>query len=122
MSSDSEDPVDLPDDGGDDLFGDDDGGDDAASQSDRGRALSDRDLASDQGDDYGGVIDDDGGSPQTRNKVVMSVPMYRHRIPKAKDGQVSGHLSDCWKMRNKDLTFPLLAAITTSPPVPEMEP
>lgn len=93
MSSDSEDPVDLPDEGGDDLFGDDDGGDDAASKSDRGRALSDRDLASDQGDDYGGVIDDDGGSPQTRNKVVMSVPMYRHRIPKAKDGQVSCHLS-----------------------------
>lgn len=89
MSSDSEGIIELPDDGVDDLFGDDPTGGDAASQqSDDERVLSDRDLASDQGEDYGGHGYEDGGSPQVRNKVVMSVDMYRHRIPKGKNGQV----------------------------------
>lgn len=88
MSSDSEDhAADLPDEGGDDLFGDE-GGDDALSQSDHGRALSDHELASDRGDDYGGLHDEDDEPPEMRNKVVMSIPMYRHRIPKSKNGQV----------------------------------
>ncbi|KAH8905466.1 hypothetical protein BR93DRAFT_929722 [Coniochaeta sp. PMI_546] len=92
--SDSEELIeDLPD-AGDDLFGDGDGDDnldDVLSQSDRGgHALSDRDLASDHGDrrnDYDDELRDDD-EPAHREEQVMTVPMYRHRIPKSTDNQL----------------------------------
>ena len=94
--SDSEELIDDLPDAGDDLFGDGDGDDnldEILSQSDRGgRALSDGDLASDRGDRRNDYDDDDmqeDDEPAHRNEVVMSVPMYRHRVPKPSDGQVS---------------------------------
>lgn len=94
MSSDSDDPViDQPDEeGGDDLFGDGGSGgsgDEAISQADEELAFKERKLAEDRTDDYRMI---DGGYDDefdVREKVVMSIPMYRHRIPKSKDGQVS---------------------------------
>lgn len=93
--SDSEELIDDLPDAGDDLFGDGDGDDnldDVLSQSVRGgRALSDRDLASDHGDrrnDYDDELRDDD-EPAHREEQVMTVPMYRHRIPKSTDNQVS---------------------------------
>jgi RNA polymerase-associated protein LEO1 len=92
--SDSEDPINLPDEAGDDLFGDGDDNnlDEVLSQSpksDRGRALSDGDLASDRGRGYGDDLPEDrDDQEQTREQVVMTVPMYRHRIPKSKGNQV----------------------------------
>jgi RNA polymerase-associated protein LEO1 len=85
--SDSDEPVDVPDEGGDDLFGDEEI-DEVLSQSDRGRAISDNELASDPEDGYGRMRDDEEEAPQVKDKVVMSISMYRHRIPKSKDGQV----------------------------------
>ncbi|RYP74408.1 hypothetical protein DL771_003075 [Monosporascus sp. 5C6A] len=91
--SDSEDPIDLPDEGGDDLFGDADDG----AQSDQERVLSDRDLASDHDDDGQGRQDGlgpDGVDEEENDQVIekqiniMSVPMYRHRTPKTKDGSL----------------------------------
>ena len=88
--SDSEDPVDLPEEGGDDLFGDGGGDDDdVLSQSDKGRSPGDNDALSDHGGGYGELLEEDYETPQVKNKVVMSIPMYRHRIPRSKDGQVS---------------------------------
>jgi RNA polymerase-associated protein LEO1 len=93
--SDSEELIDDLPDAGDDLFGDGDGDDnldDVLSQSDRGEgALSDRDLASDHGDrrnDYDDELREDD-EPAHREEQVMTVPMYRHRIPKSSDNQVS---------------------------------
>ncbi|KAK3337221.1 Leo1-like protein-domain-containing protein [Cercophora scortea] len=86
--SDSEDLVEIPEDGGDDLFGDD-GGDDDNPLSEVENALSDRDLDSDRDDDDedGRHRGRDGHAPQEyREKLVQAVPMYRHRIPKSKDG------------------------------------
>ncbi|KAH8675479.1 Leo1-like protein-domain-containing protein [Xylariales sp. PMI_506] len=85
--SDSEDPVDLPDDGVDDLFGD---GDDANDASDNERVLSDEDLASEKDgrerydrDDVDMDQDDDA---VVKDRLIMNIQMYRHRTPKTKDG------------------------------------
>ncbi|KAL1879921.1 hypothetical protein VTK73DRAFT_6617 [Phialemonium thermophilum] len=90
--SDSEDSVDLPEEGGDDLFGDGGGGgggEDVQSDfDDEKRALSDRELASERGEEDDVMHFDDDEPPQVRDRVVMSIPMYRHRIPKSKDGQL----------------------------------
>lgn len=85
--SDSEDPIDNIDDGGDDLFGDDDGDQPLSEVED---APSDRDLASDRDEDeareqqYGG----DEEPLEFTNKTTQEVPMYRHRIPKSEDDSV----------------------------------
>ncbi|KAM5355853.1 hypothetical protein ACJ41O_002499 [Fusarium nematophilum] len=84
--SDSEDPIDPLDEGGDDLFGDE--GDDDASPP-KERVLDDDDLASDpEGDSYARYRNDDDEQVQheTRDRVVMGVKTYRHRVPKPKDG------------------------------------
>ncbi|KAK3995374.1 hypothetical protein QBC44DRAFT_320229 [Cladorrhinum sp. PSN332] len=87
--SDSEDPIDIADEGGDDLFGDEDV-DDAGSPADN--APSDRDIASDrEDDDAGGRTQgnyDDGEEQDLPDLVVTDVPLYRHRIPKSKDGSL----------------------------------
>ncbi|KAK4240024.1 hypothetical protein C8A03DRAFT_42401 [Achaetomium macrosporum] len=82
--SDSEEPIDIPDEGGDDLFGDED--DDAISQKET--VLSDRELASDREDDEADARDreDDEEPQQFREQLVAEVPLYRHRIPRSKDG------------------------------------
>ncbi|RMJ13197.1 hypothetical protein CDV36_007143 [Fusarium kuroshium] len=84
--SDSEDPIDPIDESGDDLFGDE-GDEDVASTKER--VLDDDDLASDpEGDSYARYRNDDDDQMQfqTRDRVVMGVKTYRHRIPKPKDG------------------------------------
>lgn len=84
--SDSEDPIDIPDDGGDDLFGDED---DALSEVEK--AVSDRELASDKEDNELDARrhDDDEEPREFREKLVAEVPLYRHRTPRSKDGGVS---------------------------------
>lgn len=91
--SDSDDLVDLPDDGGDDLFGDADEG----AQSDAERMLSDHDLPSEHDGDTQGARDgmgqdeaddDDNDNQMTEQRFVLPVPMYRHKTPKSKDGSV----------------------------------
>lgn len=86
--SDSEDPIDLADEGGDDLFGDDD----AELKSDRGRYLSDNELASDRGavEQDGMDYDDDdvAQTQQTKDEIVMDIALSRHRKPKVKNGTV----------------------------------
>lgn len=88
--SESEDPVDIPDDGADDLFGD---GDEAVSDADN--AVSDREAASEKDDDEADARihddhdEDDEGPRHFREKLVSEVPLYRHRIPRSKDGGVS---------------------------------
>ncbi|KAL2154875.1 hypothetical protein VTH82DRAFT_3551 [Thermothelomyces myriococcoides] len=85
--SESEDPVDIPDDGADDLFGD---GDEAVSDADN--AVSDREAASEKDDDEADARihddhdEDDEGPRHFREKLVSEVPLYRHRIPRSKDG------------------------------------
>ncbi|ORY66260.1 Leo1-like protein-domain-containing protein [Pseudomassariella vexata] len=82
--SDSEDPLDLEA-GGDDLFGD--GDDDNELQSDHGRVLSDGDLASDAED--GGHNRDDNTAmegAEIKDKLVLETQLYRHRMPKSRDG------------------------------------
>ncbi|KAF4461356.1 Leo1 [Fusarium albosuccineum] len=86
--SDSEDPIDPldeVDEGGDDLFGDE-GDEEVASTKER--VLDDDELASDpEGDNYARYRnDDDEQQFQTRDRVVMGVKTYRHRVPKPKDG------------------------------------
>jgi RNA polymerase-associated protein LEO1 len=94
--SDSEDPIDPLDEGGDDLFGDE-GDDEIASPKER--VLDDDDLASDpEGDTYARYRDDDQAQPEVKDRVVMAVQTYRHRIPKPKDGAVSlpaSHSTTC---------------------------
>lgn len=92
--SDSDDIIDLPEDGGDDLFGDADDG----AQSEEERVLSDRELASEHDGDSQGAHDDigqgghgdeeDNDNEMTEQRFVLPVPMYRHKIPKSKDGSV----------------------------------
>lgn len=97
--SDSEDPIDIADEGGDDLFGDE-GDDDAMSEIEK--AVSDRDVASDREDDDVDARrhDDDGEQPhQYREKFVTEVPLYRHRTPRSKDGSVS---RDCLPVPSVD--------------------
>jgi RNA polymerase-associated protein LEO1 len=100
--SDSEELIDDLPDAGDDLFGDGDGDDnldDVLSQSGRGgHALSDGDLASDHGgqrNDYDDEMREDD-EPVHRNETIMSVPMYRHRVPKPADGQVRAICHACF--------------------------
>ncbi|KAL2130098.1 hypothetical protein VTI74DRAFT_6899 [Chaetomium olivicolor] len=85
--SDSEDPIDIVDEGGDDLFGD---GDDDNALSETGNVLSDRDLASERDDDDLDARrrDEDEEPPEFREKLVAEVPLYRHRIPRSKDGSL----------------------------------
>ncbi|PHH90046.1 hypothetical protein CDD83_4647 [Cordyceps sp. RAO-2017] len=86
--SDSEDPLDAVDEGGEDLFGDE-GDDDAASPAPR--VLRDDELASDPDEDLDArhLDDDDDAPPQeTRDKVVIEQPTFRHRIPKPSDGML----------------------------------
>lgn len=87
--SDSEDPIDIPEDGGDDLFGD--GGDDAPSEAEKN--VSEQEQASERGEDEEGdahARDSDEEAGDVRDKLVAEVPLYRHRIPRSKDGSVSG--------------------------------
>ncbi|RWA08328.1 hypothetical protein EKO27_g6781 [Xylaria grammica] len=84
--SDSEEPVDLADEGGDDLFGDDE----PEPKSDRERYLSDNELASDKDAvEHDGIDYDDDEAMQTQQtkvEVVLDVPLNRHRMPKIKNG------------------------------------
>ncbi|KAK7226206.1 hypothetical protein V2G26_014209 [Clonostachys chloroleuca] len=86
--SDSEDPIDPIDEGGDDLFGDDDDGD--VIESPKERVLDDDDLASDpEGETYNRYRDDDDTRQQdevTRETMIADVTAYRHPIPKPSDG------------------------------------
>ncbi|KAH9902082.1 Leo1-like protein-domain-containing protein [Xylariomycetidae sp. FL2044] len=91
--SDSEDPVDLADEGGDDLFGDED---DAAPSpgSEKARQLSDGDLASDHDADEtrGRAYDDDdvdmADGQQVKEKIIMDMPVFRHRAPRTSNGRL----------------------------------
>lgn len=75
------DPIDPVDDGGeDDLFGDDDAG--------AGEVASENELASDRDDDQDGEERADERH-HIKEKVVMGLPLFRHRIPKPQDGMVS---------------------------------
>ncbi len=89
--SDSEDPIDIADEGGDDLFGDE-GDDDALS--DIGKAMSDQEPASDREDDDQDARrrDDEEEHREFRDKLVTEVPLYRHRTPRSKEGGVSRSL------------------------------
>lgn len=85
--SDSEDPIDFGDEGGDDLFGDEE----PEPKSDRERYLSDNELASDRdGPERDGVDhdDDDETMQQTKEEIVMDIALSRHRMPKLKNGTV----------------------------------
>ncbi len=86
--SDSEDPIDIADEGGDDLFGDE-GDEDALSEIEK--AMSDQELASDREDDEPEARrrDDEEEPREFREKLVTEVPLYRHRTPRSKDGGVS---------------------------------
>lgn len=80
--SDSEDLVEMPEDG-DDLFG----------ESDNGDALpgSDRDAGSDNdAGDRTRAYEDDDDQPAAfhEDRVIESVEVHRHRIPKPQDGVV----------------------------------
>jgi RNA polymerase-associated protein LEO1 len=90
--SDSEDPIDpldeIDEDGGDDLFGDEGDGEEASPKA---RILDDDDLASDpDGENYGRYrdYDDDQQHQEVKDRVVMAVQAYRHRVPKPSDGAV----------------------------------
>ncbi|KAI0482851.1 Leo1-like protein-domain-containing protein [Xylariaceae sp. FL0804] len=84
--SDSDEPIELPEEGGDDLFGDEDN----APQSDQERVLSDKDLASDQDEDERSVQEDDEDTqPQViKEKRIQEIDLYRHRLPKTKNGML----------------------------------
>ncbi len=86
--SDSEDPIDLADEGGDDLFGDEDG-DDAISEIEN--LVSDHEAASDKEENEADTRrrDEDEEPREFREKLVAEVPLYRHRIPRSKEGGVS---------------------------------
>lgn len=89
-SEDPIDPIDEVDEEGDDLFGDDDGDNEPASP--KARVLDDDDLASDPDEERETRYRDDYDSQQqheTKDRVVMAVQAYRHRVPKPKDGSVS---------------------------------
>lgn len=87
--SDSDDPVDLHDEGGDDLFGD---GDEDQPGSPPAQVLSDKDLDSDAGDANAAQGYESGGeqeAPDHQDKVIAGIQLYRHRTPRTKDGMVS---------------------------------
>lgn len=87
--SDSEDPVDLHEDEGDDLFGD---GDDDQPGSPPAQVVSDNDLDSDSGhpnatQGYGSDREQEDDADH-QDKVIAGIQIYRHRTPKTKDGMV----------------------------------
>ena len=82
--SDSEDPIDVADEGGDDLFGDDD---EDRAPSENERVASDG-LASDPEDDGHRRNEQDVDDQQVRDKVIMNVQINRHRIPKPQNDKV----------------------------------
>ena len=92
--SDSEDHIDnVPDDAGDDLFGDEDVNDDQPLSEIGEDKISDRDLNSDREDEVADRHHDDvdgmeDEEPEFRSKTVADTPLYRHRIPKSGDGSV----------------------------------
>jgi len=94
--SDSEDRIDSLDEAGeDDLFGD--GDDDQLS--DHNRAASDHGRESDREDGnlYGDEdADREGVEQERKTKYVMGVQLYRHRIPRPKDGAVSCSKPQRW--------------------------
>ena len=96
--SDSEDPVDLHDEGDEDLFGD---GDEDQSGSPPAQILSDKDLDSDAGDANAAQAyesDREQEAPDHQDKVIAGIQIYRHRTPKTKDGMVSRlgrHIGSC---------------------------
>ncbi|KAH9998052.1 Leo1-like protein-domain-containing protein [Xylariaceae sp. FL0662B] len=81
--SDSDDPIDLPNEGGADLFGDEDD----EAQSEHGRVLSDHDLASeqDEGNRLAHDYEDIDGDQEVKVKRIMGVTVHRHRTPRTKD-------------------------------------
>ncbi|KAF4123973.1 hypothetical protein GMORB2_5689 [Geosmithia morbida] len=89
--SDSEDPIDPIDEGGDDLFGDEPDEVDEAPASPKEHVLDDDELASDpEGDDQHGRYDQhDYGAQdedEVRERMVVDVTAYRHPVPKPTDG------------------------------------
>ncbi|MBE3041319.1 hypothetical protein IMZ48_01785 [Candidatus Bathyarchaeota archaeon] len=87
--SDSEDPIDLQEEGDDlDLFGDDDEG---QSGSPPPQVLSDNDADSDghASAAHGYDSDRDQDALDHQDKVIAGIQIYRHRMPKTKDGLVS---------------------------------
>jgi len=86
--SDSEDLVDLADEGGDDdLFGDDE----PETNAERERYLSDTELDRDAVErDHDDMDHDEDATQtqQTKEEIVMDVALSRHRIPKTKNGTV----------------------------------
>lgn len=93
--SDSEDPIDPIDEGGDDLFGDEPDEGDEGATSPKERVLEDDDLASDpDGDTYARYRDQDDQArdeDEVRERIVVDITTYRHPIPKPSDGTVSLH-------------------------------
>ena len=90
--SDSEDPIEPIDEGGDDLFGDEGDEGSEAVASPKERILEDDDLASDaEGDTYARYRDEDQARDQDeiRERIVVDVTAYRHPVPKPSDGVVS---------------------------------
>lgn len=92
--SDVEDRADVSDGGGDDLFGDD--GSDASLIADNPPLPSDDELASEpdrqrsQRSETREAGDGDGDG-ERREKTVAEEIIYRHGLPKTKDGNVSCH-------------------------------
>lgn len=90
--SDSEDPIDPVDEGGDDLFGDEDEGSQAPA-SPRERVLDDDDLASDPDEDRDArrrdYDDDRQAEHDVKQHIVVDTTAYRHPVPKPTDGSVS---------------------------------
>lgn len=90
--SDSEEPLDLVDEG-DDLFGDEDD----AGGSPPAQVLSDKDLDSDaeRADDVVGYGSDEEAL-RHQDKVIASIQVFRHRTPRSKDGTVSSKI--IWRL------------------------
>ncbi|KAI6785840.1 RNA polymerase-associated protein-like protein [Emericellopsis cladophorae] len=86
--SDSDEPIDPIDEGGDDLFGDDSDAGDAAPSPAKQQVLNDDDLASDPDEDarprQRGYSPEQG--QEMRDAIVLDVTTYRHPIPKPSDG------------------------------------
>lgn len=95
--SDSEDPIDPVDEGGDDLFGDEDDGS-LPPASPKEQALDDDELASDPEEEENrrrrrNDDDDDdeerGPEHDVKQNIIIDMTAYRHPVPKPTDGSVS---------------------------------
>ncbi len=118
--SDSEEIVDLPEDGdsgAEDLFGDAIIQDEI-SERDLSEHESDRDHDGTRAVDYG---DDDQEPAAFREKTVMTVPMYRHRIPRSDNGTVS-LISRCATANAQAKADKDIAAIPPSPELHQAKP